>query len=792
MITTPTNITTVDGKIVYWIPEADYKVRKVVDKNFKPYFYVTDDSGDYNTIYGFPVSKFEYDQPYQRQEIVDLYNPVDVFESDVKFETRWLIDNCSGLAVLNKELPKIRTWLFDIETLIGDKGFPNVSKADNEIPLISIYDTKINKIITLAVPPVFDPNQVKEDFVFFPSEQEMLQFFMKFIIQSEVQLISGWNTEEFDLPYIIHRIDKLFGQGTSRKLSPVNDVHISQAGGYKIAGITHLDYLALYKKFEINNRDSYTLDAIAKLELNMTKLEYDSSLDDLYQNNFMKFAEYNRQDVNILVELDNKKKYFDLARELTTIANVPLEYVYFNTKLVDGFILSQLKPLKIVVPDKPAERTHTHFEGAYVMDPKPGLYDWVLCLDLVSLYPSVIRSLNLSPETLLDETTANALDVRNTQDYFKAANDSYYIKDRRGVIPVVLDKLFELRLSYKDLMKKAKRSGDEDLAQFYKSRQYIIKIILNSVYGYLGSPATRFYNTTIAEAVTLTAQMVTRSSVEFTKHLKYYVDCIYADTDSLYVSLPEQYDTIEKCVEVGKLIQSDINRSLDLLVKDKCNIDLTKNEKHFFRFNFEKVCKTILLVTKKRYAYHEIWNDSDELNCDSIGVTGIEVVRSDTPQVCRDFMRTVLDMVLKKVDKTEVMKYVQTFKEQYKKFSVEEQAIPVGVHGVSKYTDATSHLPKKGSPAHIKAAIFYNKMIASKNKNIQQIRNNEKIRWFYVKNNVVDVMGFINYLPQLKEYEMDMDKMLERLVNGKVDTIFEALGWSLLSSECEEINDLFA
>jgi len=492
-----------------------------------------------------------------------------------------------------------------------------------------------------------------------------------------------------------------------------------------------------------------------------------------------------------LYNTDQKKKFIDLARQLTSDANVPLEDVWYNTRIVEGLILSKLKEDNIVIPDanKDTEKDEGHYSGAYVIEPIPGLYRWNVSFDLTSLYPSIMRSLNMSPDTIIDDVNNNP--IMGGIDCFTASNGSMYRKDKKGFLPKILDYLFSKRLEYKSKMKECADNNDDIGIAHYWMRQYTMKILLNSIYGYFGAKTSRMYDKRIAEGVTTTGVTVIKNSANFVENMKLDANISAGDTDSIFIDLSKvvtKDNEKNSCLHIADDLLIKINDNLTDLFINKFNG--TENDIHYFEFKMEKLCKTILILKKKKYAYHLIWDEGYDV--DKIGVTGIEVVRSDTPQVCKDFMKTVLEYILRDTDKEKIDKFILQFKDTYKKMSIEKKSIPVGIHGIKKYTGKNG-MPIKGSPAHVKAGIFYNKLVLSKCSHAEPIFDDSKIKWYYVKGNPkVDVMGFINYVDELDNYQIDNEKMIKRLIDGKIDLLYSPLNWIAPIDKSKQIsNDLF-
>lgn len=483
------------------------------------YGYIKDQNGKYQTIYGDKVSLTS--TPWDVQDSDSL------FESDINPMTRYLVDRY----FIEDSVSTVKKFFFDIEvSTVG--GYPDIELADKEVTSIAFVVGDSQGVLVL------DPanRHSSGNGVFtFSDERKMLETFGEILIASKATIISGWNTDFFDIPYLVHRCERLFGHASF--LSPIRIIdkgQTKQGPVAKIAGIHSLDYLILYKKFTYSEQPNYRLDTIAKKELGRGKVEYDGDLDSLYQNDLQKFIEYNLEDVRLVRDMDEKLGLIDLARGICHKGNVGYDDIHFTTRYLEGAALTFCKRKGLVVPNKPrrVNENETPFEGAYVKDPVPGRYEDVFDLDLTSLYPSIIMSLNISPETLIG--------VNSNGDYYRASNGACYTKEKEGIIPQILATWFAERVEFKNLKKQYYEEGNLELSKFYDGRQMAVKILLNSFYGALGTASFRFYNRTNAEAVTLTGQTVIKSAGLFAN--KWFskklgevdtVNPIYTDTDSV-------------------------------------------------------------------------------------------------------------------------------------------------------------------------------------------------------------------------------------------------------------------
>lgn len=499
------------------------------------YAYVRDPRGQYLSMTGDRVSKTKkYVRGHPK-----------FFESDLPKETRVLTD-----LYLDDDTPSTGNvvMFFDIEVSM-ENGIPNVHTANNEITSIAVYDptTERYTVIVLDKENIYENRETDSARIIFKtSETDLLYAFLQVYDEVGPTIISGWNSNHFDVPYLYNRIHSVCGSVAAAQLSPIGKVRYSERyERYKIAGVSSLDYLDLYKKFTYTQQPNYRLDTIGRLEVGMGKIEYDGSLDQLFRDDLEKFIEYNLQDVRIIVEMDKKLKLIELVRGICHVGHVPYEDYSLSSRFLEGTIVTYLHRKGIVVTNKPQDtreqmdaldRGEEGFIGAFVKDPIPGVYDWVYSLDLQSLYPSIIMSLNISPECKVGyvrnynveqhlrkeiiayvvEEIGNDTTAEMSHDTFLrfleennltiSSNGVLYTNLKKGIIPEVLDTWFAQRAEFKNLMKKYTADGDSVKASYYDQRQYIQKIFLNSLYGVLGLPAFRFYDIDNAEAVTMTGR----------------------------------------------------------------------------------------------------------------------------------------------------------------------------------------------------------------------------------------------------------------------------------------------
>ena len=798
---------------------------------FTPYAYQKSPSGTYRSLYGDKLKKVQYwtGEDLQSGEI---------FESDVPLETRVLIDKYG-----ESNEPSIghREVFFDIEVEVVD-GFPEPKTAKNKITAIALYDKTAESYHCFVLGNVPNTDVVES----FKSEEELLQRFYQKYLEINPTILSGWNIDGFDIPYLYNRTVRVMGEQIASCLSPINRVYYNEhQNKYKIAGVSQLDYLALYKLYTYTQQSSYRLDFIGQLEVGIGKIEYEGTLDDLYKNDINKYIEYNLNDVVIVKALDDKLKFIELARGVSHLGHISYEDIYYSSRYLEGAMLVYMQDIGVVAPNKPQRGgsygSEEKFTGAYVKDPIPGRYDWVYDLDLTSMYPSTIMTLNISPETKLGK-----LEGWNAEEFVRGVNKTYtlmvngkekgkynqdelkkmfdnnkvsissngvmYRYDKKGLIPVLLEKWFNERVEFKRLMKQHADEGNEEKSGYFKRRQHIQKIVLNSLYGVLGLPVFRFYDVDNAEATTVTGQELIKFTEKITNH--YYnteLDdkkdyCIYTDTDSVFypakplvekrypnADLDDDEFMTEQILKVAGEVQDYINKSYDVFARRILNV----KENHRFDIKQECVAKSAFWVTKKRYGQWII-NDGG-FKCDKLDVKGLDIVRSNFPKAMRELMTEVLQGVLSKRDKDELDELIIGFKKEMKKMPIGDVALPTGVSKLTKFIDKRHSNKKiygqgtiftdthKGTPVHVKAAIKYNDLLKHFGlDNTEPIKNKEKIKWAYMKKNPlgIDALAFKGYddpkeIMNFIEENIDYDRLFEGALQKKINMFYGAMSWDL-------------
>ena len=805
---------------------------------FTPYGYLPNDNGQYQTLDGVRLEKV----PGNHRDNAKAY------ESDLNEEVRTLID----LYYENDTVSKgHRYFYFDIETAKDENGYSTIEDVRTSITSIAYYDKTGNDRRVLILD---ERNRIKDSTIqgdgyvleIFRSEKDLLTRFINAFAEIQPTVITGWNTDGYDIPYLLGRCKKVLGRQSINKLSPAGIVTQNpKSKKWKIFGVSSLDYIKLYKNFTYSELPNYRLDTVAKTELGRGKVEYDGDLDDLFEQDIHKFAYYNMTDVDLVYELDEKLQLINLARTICHKGHVPYEDVYYASKYLDGAAIVDLKRNGFVAPNKQfrfIEEDHQDaLAGAYVMPPIPGLYKWIYDLDLTSLYPSIIMTLNISPETKIgvvngwDETcllnsdpipaNINGNSIADIKGWLKqhkytiASNGAVYTTSRKGFLPAILEKWFDERVVFKN-KRDEYEVGSEDY-KFYDALQLTQKVLLNSFYGVLGLKTFRFHDLDNAGAITATGQSVIKFSAKVIN--KYYETetgkdhfinangnkaefSFYTDTDSTFVSsLPliekrypdfdennEQF-MIEKTNEIASEIQNHVNAMYDQYAAVFLN-----TTDHRFQIKQEYVAKSGLWIAKKRYSQWVIFKEGKPT--DKLDIKGMDVVRSSFPVDFKKIMKETLWYILKEKDKTATSDLIFNFKESIQNSEILNVMKNTGVKEISKYikgrTTFSGYL--KGTPAHVKSSINFNDMLSRLKSDAIDIKNGDKIKWAYLRNNPYgfETMALRGYddppeIVNFVEEYIDRQRMFESDLQGKLDDFYAAMNWGKLP-ENNTVNKFFS
>tara|TARA_A100001011_G_scaffold60027_2_gene59690 strand:+ start:1643 stop:4144 length:2502 start_codon:yes stop_codon:yes gene_type:complete len=797
----------------------------MVRETFAPTLFVSSKKNTkYKTLTGESVEPINPGSVRDCREFFKRYDGVQNF--DIYGNDRYIYQYISEMypePEVEFDISKIKLTTLDIEVK-SENGFPDVESSAEEILLISIQDYTTKQIRTWGQGP-FNNKQDNVIYKSFDSEYELLNAFINWwmIAENTPEVVTGWNIELYDIPYLSRRLERVLGEKLMKRLSPwglVTEDEIYIAGrkniAYDVGGITQLDYLNLYKKFTYKAQESYRLDYIAKVELGQQKLdhsEYDT-FKDFYTHGWQKFVEYNIIDVELVDRLEDKMKLIELAITMAYDAKANYVDVFSQVRMWDTIIYNYLKKKNIVIPPKNRSHKDAKYAGAYVKEPIPGKYDWVVSFDLNSLYPHLIMQYNISPETLINQRHPSAtvdkilgeeINFELYKDNAICANGAMYRKDKRGFLPELMEKIYKDRTIYKKKMLIAKQQYEKTPTKTLEKEisrcnniQMARKIQLNSAYGAIGNQYFRYYKLANAEAITLSGQVSirwieNRMNNYLNKILKTenedYV--IASDTDSIYLNLGPLVEVIYKDREKDAAsIVSFLNKICEVEFEKYIESSYETLAKYVNAYDNKMVMKREniaergIWTAKKRYILN-VW-DSEGVRYEEpkLKMMGIEAVKSSTPAPCRTMIKDGLKIMMNGTEE-EVIDYIDQCRTKFKTLPPEEIAFPRTVSNVKKYHSRTD-IYCKGTPIHARGALLFNFYIKKNklDKKYSLINNGEKIKFIYLKKpNIIqeNVVSFIQDFPRelnLDKY-IDYDLQFEKSFLEPLKAILDAIGWNV-------------
>ena len=585
---------------------------------------------------------------------------------------------------------------------------------------------------------------------------------------------------------------------------------------FEVGGLSQLDYMDLYKKFTYKAQESYRLDHIANVELGQKKLDHSEfdTFKDFYTGNWQKFVEYNIIDVELVDRLEGKMKLIELAVTMAYEAKVNYNDVFYQVRMWDNIIYNYLKDKDVVIPPKERSDKNDKYAGAYVKEPIPGVYDWVVSFDLNSLYPHLIMQYNISPETLLDERhpTVNVDKILNEEIAFElykdnaiCANGAMYRKDVKGFLPELMEKMYGDRVVFKKKMLAAKQQYEKTPTVALEKEisrcnniQMAKKISLNSAYGAIGNQYFRYYKLANAEAITLSGQVSIRwIEMRMNGYLNKLLQTegedyvIASDTDSIYLNLgplvTKFFSNIsdDKTKVVGILDQICEDKLEPFIEQSYQNLaDYVSAYEQKMFMKRENIADRGIWTAKKRYILN-VW-DSEGVRYEDpkLKIMGLEAVKSSTPAPCRKMIKDALKIILTQTE-DDVISFIDQCRKDFKKLSPEEIAFPRTASDVKKYA-SSSDIYSKGTPIHIRGSLLFNHYIKENklDNKYSLINNGEKIKFIYMKKpNPIheNVLSFIQEFPnelKLNQY-IDYDLQFDKSFLEPLKSILDAIGWSV-------------
>ena len=800
--------------------------------DFSPTLYVlSNEQTEYKTLQGQNLKPIRLnsiaDARRFKKEVETQNSPI--FGLD-RFHYQYIGQEYPGRIDWSREYIKIFT--LDIETTCED-GFPDVENPTEELLCITIKNQSNKQIITWGVGDFYhDRDDVT--YVKCKTENELLMQFMVFWTKNYPDVITGWNTKFFDLPYLMNRIRHLHGDKVINKLSPwklIQREEIEVRGKpqtiYDLYGIVMLDYLDLYRQYIPQRPESYKLDHIGEIELGENKNENPyETFKEFYEKDFQKFVDYNIQDVEIVDKLEDKLRLIDLALTIAYESKVNYDDIFSQVRLWDTLIANHLMTKKICVPPREDQVKETKYVGAYVKEPRVGLYKWVVSFDINSLYPHIIIQYNISPEKIIGVKSSGVsvdrmLEGRTPLEYLETdgacitPNGALFKTDSQGFLPEMMETMYKERVIYKNKMLDAKKrlqktkdtSIEKEISR-YHNIQWARKIALNSAYGAIGNQYFRYYDVRQASGITTAGQFIIRfienkmneylNNVMQTQGKTDYV--VASDTDSIYVVLDK---LVEKTCQ-GKTddqIVNFLNKVCDNKLEpyiEKCFDDLsryTNAYKNAMVMKREVISNKAIWVAKKRYMMNVLDEEGVRLAKPKLKIMGIEAVKSSTPQVCRGKIKEAINIIMTKDEKS-LQDFIREFKQEYFKLSAEQVSFPRSCNNLKKYR-SSKDIFIKGSPIQVKGALIYNyniKKMGLQNK-YPYIQEGDKIKFVkLLEQNPFrfDVISYITKLPPEFKLQkcVDYEVQFQKTFLDPMRFILEAIGWQ--SEKQATLEDFFA
>ncbi len=813
--------------LVRYISGTKRKAEKIP---FKPSVWVTKGKGEtpYKTLKGHPAYKIQQGSIKDAKDFVHRYNDVMEVHGQTQWHYQYMHDEFKDDIEWDKELIKI--WSIDIETET-EEGFPNIERANEKLLLITLQDNHSKEIITFGTKEYTGDEKQHNNwrYVYCRDEKILFHKFLDYWIENYPDVITGWNSQFFDLAYLWRRMCHVIGEDHARRLSPWKIVHEREifVKGNKefaiaIAGIAQLDYLDLYKKYTYTAQESYRLDNIAFVELGQKKLDHSeyATFSEFYRNDWNKFVDYNVIDTVLVDRLEDKMKLIELQLTMAYNAKINYDDVFSQVRMWDMIVHNYLMKVNVVIPPKSNEDKKTKFEGAFVKEPLIGLHKWVASFDLNSLYPHLIMQYNISPETLQPESVEKGVEhyLKNPaidSEFAVAANGSQYRKDFRGVFPSIMEDFYNQRkIAKKEMLQAQQLYEDEKDTRQLKvissknNYQMGLKIALNSAYGALGNQYFRYFNLKMAEAITTSGQLSIRwihdrmneylNKIMGTENEDYI---IAVDTDSIYVTFEKLVDKV-----MGDK-QSDINKTikfLDTICNDKFMPYINEqyselaNRQNAFANKMvmerEVLADKGLWTAKKRYVLSVYNSEGVSYKKPKMKIMGLEMIKSSTPYAVRELLKGVIPVILHG-DNNELFKYIEETRNYFNSLPIEEISFPRSVNGLSNYKDSMS-IYRKATPIHVRGALLYNHYLKEKNIDLRynDIKEGEKIKFVYLKKpNVIreNVISFLDVVPKefgIHDYA-DYDLMFEKVFLDPVDIMIQSLGWKV--KQTASLEDFF-
>jgi len=839
MTTFYTNVQALGGKILYRGVKDGKRIKLKIDYEPQLYLPARNGKGTHKSLDGLDLVPKRFDGIHEAREYVKQYDGLPgapKIYGNTGYQYAFIAEQHSEM--VDWEQDKVSVAIIDIE-VGSENGFPDPYLANEPITAIAL--TFLNGHTYVFGCGDFNndnPNSVT--YLKCKDEYTLCNKFIELWYKMYPDVITGWNTKFFDIPYLVNRFRKILGEDKAKMLSPWNYISERKTNingrlliAYSFVGIESLDYIELYKWYAPGGKsqESYRLDNIAQVELGEGKISYDEyeNLHQLYRLNYQKFIEYNIKDVALIIKLEDKLKLIELALTLAYDTKCNYEDVFAQTRMWDSLTYSYLLGKGIVVPPKETQEKDSAFEGAYVKEPQIGLHNWVASFDLNSLYPHLMMQYNISPETLIepenytdemrgvlsqgvtvDKMLMKQIDTSELVDVTITPNGQFFRTDIQGFLPKMMVEMYDDRKKFKKMMLQAQQEYENEKDERkkyeidkrvarYNNLQLAKKVSLNSAYGALGSQYFRFYDLRMALGVTTAGQLSIKwIEAKINQYMNKLLGTdndyvIASDTDSIYLRLGDLVNKVYGVDGVVKMPAQKIIEFMDRVCEDKLQPHIDKSYQELadyvhayaqkMQMKREGLCDKGVWTAKKRYILNVYNNEGVQYAEPHMKVMGLEMIKSSTPSAIREKMKAAIKLMMTGTEQ-QVQDFIAEFKKEFKTLPAEEISFPRGLNGLNTYSDPVM-LFKKGTPIHVRGAIVYNHHLKQLGltKKYPLIQEGEKLKFTYLKmpNHFKnDVVSFPGRIP--KEFELDnyidYDVQFDKAFLEPISVILRCMKWS--------------